>query len=107
MYFVMAPGRRHNNHNFDSKNIHAPFPPASLKNVNTMSLDPNYDASEWKHQLVDAKAHTDALMSAPLTHIIECPGPDPGMGLGLQKAERIKSQAKDASLLVFLKQIPR
>jgi hypothetical protein len=62
-----------------------------------MSLDPNSDASEWKHQLVKAEAHADALMSAPLTHIIECPGPDPGMGLELQKAERTKSQAKDAS----------
>jgi hypothetical protein len=62
-----------------------------------MSLDPNSDASERKHQLVKADAHTDALMPAPLTHSIECPGPDPGMGLGLQKAERIKSQAKDAS----------
>jgi hypothetical protein len=62
-----------------------------------MSLDPNSDASEWKHQLVEAEAHADALMSTPLTHSIECPGPDPGMGLELQKAERTKSQAnKDA-----------
>jgi hypothetical protein len=65
--------------------------------LNPMSLDPNSDASEWKHQLVDAEAHADALMSAPLTHSIKCLGPDPGMGLGLKKAERIKSQAKDAS----------
>jgi hypothetical protein len=73
------------------------IPPASLKNVNMMLLDPNSDTSEWKHQLAEAKAHADALMSAPLTHSIECPGPDLGMGLELQKAERIKSQAKDAS----------
>jgi hypothetical protein len=69
----------------------------SLKNVNTISLDPNYDASEWKHQLVEAEAHADALMSTPVTHSIECSGPDPGMGIELQKAERTKSQANDAS----------
>jgi hypothetical protein len=96
MYFVMAPGRRHNNHNFDSKTSTPPSPHV-IKNVNTMSLDPNSNASEWKHRLVEAEAHADALMSAPLTHSIECPGPDPGMGLELQKVERTKSQAKDAS----------
>jgi hypothetical protein len=55
-----------------------------------MSLDPNSGASERKHQLVEAEAHADALMSAPLTHSIECSGPDPGMGIELQKAERTK-----------------
>jgi hypothetical protein len=63
-----------------------------------MSLDPNSGASKWKHQLVEAEAHADALIFAPLrTHSIECPGPDPGMGIELQKVERTKSQAKDAS----------
>jgi hypothetical protein len=33
-----------------------------------MSLDPNSGASEWKHQLVEAEAHANALMSTPLTH---------------------------------------
>jgi hypothetical protein len=61
-----------------------------------MSLDPNSGTPEWKHQLVEAEAHADALMSAPLTHIIKCSGPDPGMGIELQKAERTKSQARDA-----------
>jgi hypothetical protein len=62
-----------------------------------MSLDPNSGASEWKHQLAEAKAHADAVMPAPLTHSIECSGPDPGMGIELQKGECTKSQAKDAS----------
>jgi hypothetical protein len=62
-----------------------------------VSLDPNSGTSEWKHQLVEAKAHADALMSAPSTHSIESSEPDPGMGIELQKAERTKSQARDAS----------
>jgi hypothetical protein len=56
-------------------------------------LDHNSGASEWKRQLVEAEAHADALMSAPLTHSIECPGPDPGMGIELLKPERTKPQA--------------
>jgi hypothetical protein len=62
-----------------------------------VSLDHNSGASEWKRQLVEAEARADALMSAPLTHSIECPGPDPGMGIELLKPERTKSQAWVAS----------
>jgi hypothetical protein len=62
-----------------------------------MSLDPNSGGPDWKRQLVEAEAHANALMSASLTHSIECPGPDPGKGIELLKSEQTKSQAMDAS----------
>jgi hypothetical protein len=66
-----------------------------------MSSDINSDASEWKHQLAEAKAHSNTLMSASLTHTVKCSGPDSGIGLELlktkQETEWMKSQAKGAS----------
>jgi hypothetical protein len=74
-----------------------PLSPRVIKNVNKMSLDPNSGASEWKHQLVKAEAHADALMSAPEPqHRMPRSGPRYG-GIELQKAERTKSQVKNAS----------